>query len=317
MIIYLPRGPLAQDGSPETTSLTTLALAANATVVRLNYRLSKAYKYPTPIHDVLAGYDWVTKHLVNDISGNGVVETDRRQIGVCGELFGGSLASMLALTECPFHGTGIKAAIVGNPITDWTAMHPLPNAIRSSSSSTSTAITPKKKRATKPTSWVSFAYSSTVSATDLLKARSLYFRLPEYYFDHFASPLLFFRTPSSDIPPELDPLDELFANSDNLHVDFVKKRRSHRRYPTAFEILRLPDTMVCVGEENVLKDQGIELAESIARSNSLYGGRDGTGEGTGWERVGVQLQGGVGLWSEPDFAHIGSWLGEVLRNQQT
>ena len=293
---------------PETTSLTALALAANATIVQLNYRLSKAIKYPTPIHDTLAGYDWIIKHLVEGINAN-----SSRHIGVCGELFGGSLASMLALTECHTHKVGVKAAIVCNPITDWTAMYPVTSGSVLSLSMVD-ENPPKRKRVSKPSSWVSFTESSSISTANLLKARSNFFRLPEDYFDPFASPLLYFRTPSSDVPLDIDPLDELFATDGAVLRNFVKKRRSHRRYPIASELLRMPDTMICVGEKNVLKDQGIELAESIARSNSLYGGVDGEGEGSGWERVGVQLRDDAGLWSQHDFAQIGTWLGEVLRN---
>ena len=314
MIIYLPRGPLAQDVSTETNSLTPLALAANATVIRVNYRLSRTYRYPTPIHDVLAGYDWITKHFVHGLNASGVWEKNNKYVGVCGELFGGSLASMLALTECHRHKSGIKATILGNPITDWTAMHPVPSASESSSPPTQDSSVSKRKRKVDEPSWTSFASSSSLPVTRLLQARSNYFRQPGDYFDPFASPLLYFRTPSSDVPPEIDPLDELFASRESNLQEFVRKRRSHRRYPTASDLLRLPDTMVCVGETSILKDQGIELAESIARSNSLYGGIDGAGEGTGWERVGVQIRDGIGLWEEHDFAQIGSWLGEVLRS---
>lgn len=60
-ILYLPRGPLC---SLSHAPLSSLALSANATVVCIDYRLSTNNPYPTPIHDVLAGYDWVQQNLV-------------------------------------------------------------------------------------------------------------------------------------------------------------------------------------------------------------------------------------------------------------
>jgi acetyl esterase/lipase len=91
-------------------------------VARINYRASSTHKYPTPIHDVLAGYDWIRDHLLRD-------EFQRpylARMGVCGELVGGSLATMLALTECHLGQSRIGAAAVNSPVVDWVFPDELP-----------------------------------------------------------------------------------------------------------------------------------------------------------------------------------------------
>lgn len=299
------------NGFPESTSLIPLASTANATIVRLNYRLSTERKYPTPIHDVLAGYDWVARNLVRG-SLQGMGRAGPGKVAVCGELIGGSLAAALTFTECHSMKTGIRAAVMGSPISDWTAMYPIKPRPRSMSAVATTTST--KKRATRLSAWEANASSEILSAAALLKARRDLFRLPEDYFDPFASPTLFFRTPSSSIPGVIDPLDELFFDLDISPEQSMKKRRSYRRFPPPALSLQLPDALFWVGEESVLRDQGIDLAEGMARSNHLYGGPSGTGEGTGWERVEVELKHGTGCWGEAELVDIGTWFGQKLRD---
>lgn len=69
-----------------------------------------------------------------------------------------------------------------------------------------------------------------------------------------------------------------------------------------------------VGEECLLKDQGIELAEGIARSVHSYGGEAGTGIGTGWENVEVEIRKGIGAWKDDDFQEIGTCLKDMLKD---
>ena len=210
--------------------------------------------------------------------------------------------------------TGIRAAVMGNPVCDWTAMHPLTAGVSDNSAPTAPISTGKRKRAPKSSSWKQHASNTTLSAASLLKARRDFFSSPEEYYDPFASPTLFFRAASSDIPATIDPLDELFIDLDIAPQQELKKRRSYRRYPPSTLNLKLPDSMFWIGEDSVLKDQGIGLAESMARSNHFYGGPSGTGEGTGWERVDVEIREGLGSWGEAELIQIGTWLGERLRS---
>lgn len=98
-----------------------LATSSGATVVRVNYRCGRDYPYPLPIHDTLACYDWVLENIIPSISWTSRHGRNHTQakLGVCGELVGGSLATMLALTESKLGATRISAAAVNCPIVDW------------------------------------------------------------------------------------------------------------------------------------------------------------------------------------------------------
>jgi acetyl esterase/lipase len=248
---------------------------------------------------MLAGYDWVVQHLAQGPT------------AVCGEFIGGSLASALALTECHQQKGGVRALVMGNPISDWTSMRPVPQKAAAAAAAVAEKTTTgsKRKRVAKA-SWDEYAMSA-LPASELLKARSTLFKAAEDYFDVFASPMLFFRTPSSSVPGEIA---QVFLDPEVASSQAMKKRKSHRRYPPAELELRLPYTKVLVGEKNILKDQGIELAEGIARSNHTYGGPNGTGEGTGWERVEVDIKDGLGAWRESDLVEIGSSFAGLLRS---
>ena len=116
ILLYLPPGPVVKKSlEDEERVITTLQDSSAATVVRINYRASSLNQYPTPCHDVLLGYDWVCEHLLIDEFSRPYLA----RLGVCGELVGGSLATMLALTECRLGESRIGAAAVNNPIVDW------------------------------------------------------------------------------------------------------------------------------------------------------------------------------------------------------
>ncbi len=338
IILFLRHG-VPHIPRPEIT--TSLALNSNATVVRLDYRLSDQHPYPTPIHDVLAGYDWVQKHLARSTqTSNGLYQTVKyAKLGVCGELIGGSLASMLALTECHNSKPGISGAAIGNPIVDWTSLFPAkeedesqnmappeesiysqPSGIQDGASTKGSANNRTKAES-----------SGILSTEGLMNLRSTLFAKPETYFDPFTSPLLFFRTPGYDLPPTPSAFASLRINgSDNDEqvindsVPPIKKRRSHRKYPPSTSNLRLPRLRVEVGKENALRTQGLELVELARRSIGLWeeGGRDSVWEedgttklrpGVAEERVQFIEREELGLWGERRMAEIGQWFGEVLR----
>jgi acetyl esterase/lipase len=325
VILYLPRGLIAQSDLPEPHDLSSLALGSNATVVRVNYRLNGNHRYPIPIHDVMAGYDWVVKNLVEAASAHNGRQIPRRSgsIGVCGELFGGTMAAMLALTECHARRLGVNAAVLGNPVTDWTAMY----SVRASIADTNEAGPVEKKRTSikapaKLGSWHTFANSSPISSAAILSARSAVFAKPVHYFDPFVSPLLFFRTASSDIPVNLTP-DDLNLNissNDIVLLDFIKKRRAHKRHPPLGSGLRLPRMNVLVGNQCVLKDQGVELAEmgrKSVRVHELCGfdeyHTEESRQAAAVARIEITEQPGVGLWDEKTVAEIGQWFGRTFQ----
>ncbi|KAL9119919.1 MAG: hypothetical protein Q9187_003519, partial [Circinaria calcarea] len=282
------------------------------------------HPFPTPLHDVLAGYDWILKHLLRGSAALNAWQASPSKIAglaVCGELTGGSLAAMLALTECHMGKPGIRAAMMGNPITDWTAFH---------DPADTDGLSPSIRQGNDPA-------ASLSTPSHLLHVRSSLFTKPSHYFDPFASPLLFFRTPSSDLPPDFSPpstSDDSQAPpsptsdsqpSSETPIEWIRKRRAHRRHPPLLSTLRLPTIRVDVGKESALRKQGWELVELWRRSVDLYEG-GGRGErwrypangvdraGEGEARAEVKEKDGVGLWTEEDLVEIGRWLARrVLR----
>jgi len=296
-IIYLPRGPLLHT---TYSPVPTLALSANATVISIHYRLSADIRYPTAIHDVLAGYDWVQKHLVqHDVDlDSAYPSSTTTRIGVCGELIGGSLATMLALTECRSRDATIGAAAVGNPIADWTALFPPPERSESA--------------------------DAPISEESLVQVREKLFSKPEHYHDPFASPLLFFRTPSSSLPdpynqglpgPSLDLPPDPYALGEDVPAVPDRLRRSHRKYPPAGSALRLPHMRIEVGRQSGIKQQGEDLAECLLKSVKYWEVEAHGAVGAEALEAKIRLveREGAGLWGVKELAHVGGWLGDVLR----
>ena len=327
VVIYLP-GNLGRVIEPSKyPPLPALAFAANATAVCIHYRTSAEQPYPTPIHDVLAGYDWVQRHLARrSVDSNNVNDaqcsTEAANIGVCGEgPVGGSLASMLALTECRPTSGAIKAAAIGNPILDWTSLFPVgdngvPLAGLSPEKTVSTSasnVAPQR---------LATQHDQTLSEAGLLHLRSRLFTRPETYFDPFASPLLFFRTPASDIPDDTalhQLLDRPAANNSpttrNGCSAHAKKRRAHRKYPPNGSGLRLPYMRFEVGIDNAFKAQGKEMVEVLKKSMRYW--EDESYGATNREALSKRIQlverEGLGWWNEKEIRELGSWFGDYLR----
>ncbi|KAJ5914125.1 hypothetical protein N7504_003008, partial [Penicillium tannophilum] len=189
-------------GSNEISLQHALASMTSATVVTVNYRLGEAdegtpltrgtepelesekgpdsecqaakfYKYPTPVHDTLAGFDWIKNNL------------QPTKLGVFGSHIGGSLALMLALTEPQI----VHAVAAHEPICDWPGLDEYctheDNADQGSSM--------KQKRSTR-------RKSAPSDLVPLLEARERLFASFERCFDAFASPVLFLRSAGRDIP---------------------------------------------------------------------------------------------------------------------
>ncbi|KAL8846696.1 MAG: hypothetical protein Q9221_008224 [Calogaya cf. arnoldii] len=290
IIIYLPTGIRTDEHHcPIHNPLTTLALSAHATVVEIGYRLSSEETYPRAIHDVITGYDWIRKHLSSTPNKRDIGNTNyaspapqpRPRIGVCGELVGGSLAAMLALTES--NPGGITATALGNPIVDWSS--PLQPHVSSDNDDLNRSI----KRLHK---------------TSFAKA--------EHRYDPFASPLLFFRTPAYEPPTQSlygpSPLSAAKGDSDTS-TELVPQRRSHRKHPPFGSGVRFPATRIDVGNGFMMKDQAIEFAQLMQRSMNLYEEKSETSR----DRIQVVEREDEGLWEEKDVMEIGRWMGEVLR----
>ena len=297
----------------------------------LQYRFSSTHPYPTPVHDTLAGYDWVLKHLVQSAGAHNAWQSSNRAVGlgVCGELIGATFTAMLALTECHAHRTGVRAAALGNPVCDWTQMHSSEKDGMRKSGNTGSDVDereeqPKRKGKKAPIedSFAAFASNPTLPASSLLAARTDLFTLPEKYFDPFASPLLFFRTQSSELPFDyISPISSPASSETEQEVsmEWIRKRRAHRRHPPMNSGLKLPKTRIDVGEESVLRDQGWDLVDSMRRSVDLYEQERGFGSYAddsgirGEQRVSLRMRPGAGLWTDDDLVEVGRWMGEMLR----
>lgn len=240
--------------------------------------------------------------------------TKPSKIGVCGELVGGSLATMLALTECfstpaELEPQGISALAVGNPILDWTALIP----------SDATRNVPPVGIFRKVRGFPTGANNESLSYNSLYDIRSIFFAKADNYFDPFASPLLFFRTPSSEIPNEAAAFTEPNLlnggpGAESLLLPPVKKRRSARKYPPTSSHLLLPWTVVEVGKDCAFKDQGIDLIEmmrkSFRRSEVERAANSKNAVNRDFDIVETP---GIGLWDEKHTLEIGQWFGEKLR----
>lgn len=217
------KGDTLITGSPQHT----LASMTSATVVTVNYRLGRApgipgepcsnqnssprgdqavssfahnlqtgiYKYPTPIHDTLAGFDWVQNTL------------NPAQLGIFGSHIGGSLALMLALTEAQ----SVHSVAAMDPVCDWPGLDEHCATEESTSlpmdeypvidddvhgENPAAARKPPKRPRKKKTPRT----QSLPDLLPLLAARERFFSTPERYFDAFASPILFLRSAGKDVP---------------------------------------------------------------------------------------------------------------------
>ncbi|KGO41167.1 Alpha/beta hydrolase fold-3 [Penicillium expansum] len=145
-----------------------------------------SYKYPTPVHDTLAGFDWIQTNLRPS------------QLAIFGTHIGGSLALMLALTEAQ----SIQAVAAVEPVCDWPGLDEYctrestitPSKKGADNTTPSTTITSKHKRQPRKKS------QAPPDLVPLLQARSKFFSTPERYFDSFASPILFLRSAGRDVP---------------------------------------------------------------------------------------------------------------------
>lgn len=247
----------------------------------MNYRLGNAHPYPTPVHDVLAGYDWVQEHLLPKRSISRIRRSEHvGQVCVVGELLGGSLATMLAVTECRRGEPAVVAAAINNPLADWVQPD---DEVDVTSPKSSLAKFGQKHVG--------------LEIDDLVRARGNYFPKPERYFDPFASPLLFFRTPGTAIPldrrSEVDDLDLLSAieredfhrqqmllsGISNVSLQDIASgtasgteklrpslRKASRLFPSKSLNLELPSFYLSSGKTSPLSDQAQELSQMLRKS---------------------------------------------------
>ncbi|KIW04431.1 uncharacterized protein PV09_04701 [Verruconis gallopava] len=337
VILYLPTVAPADQvfGARDDEIVAALSAASNATIVRVNYRLGGDLQYPIPVHDVLAGYDYVKNRFAIDtcVARAARPKKTHLRMGVCGQLVGGSLAAMLALTESRLGEDGIAAAAVNSPVVDWvfpehvSSEHNTTTAETQASGHTIQKASPRrrKRKAGRP-SWDMFGHAAGLTTKQLELARSAYFRKPENYFDPFATPIHYLRSAGVNVPADrtVEP-DELAA------LDGAPKpRKSLRKFPPSNSSLVLPHVRLSVGDANPLLDQNEEFvkllrrsvvrtAQSRATTQAMLDRFDDIAAATEAERLQMAVETaeekveyhilrGVGLWAT---ARDGEWLEEV------
>lgn len=339
MLLLLPRGPLLGDPENDIANASYLRSRLPYTIAKVNYRLGSAHPYPTPVHDVLAGYDWVQEHLLPKRSITRAGRSERvGRVCVVGELLGGSLATMLAVTECRKGEPGVVAAAVNNPLADWVQPD---DELEVTSPKSSLAKFGQKHVG--------------LEIDDLLRARGNYFLKPETYFDPFASPLLFFRTPGTAVPldrrSEVDDLEllsvieredfhrqqMLLSGMSNVSLQNIASgpgpeelrpslRKASRLFPNKILNLELPSFYFSTGNTSPLSDQARELSQTLRKSvirqyRAAFSRRSGVGhkmlmdheaeqmdeeqrqeklaeEAEADEKVSMNWSEGLGLWDQ-------------------
>jgi acetyl esterase/lipase len=235
--------------------IAALSASSGGTIIRVDYRVGDSAHYPLAVHDVLAGYDWVKERLHEHDGGENI-----HTIGVCGQLVGGSLAAMLALTECRIGQTRVAAAALNAPVLDWvfpSVSHETPSRVDDFDENRIPEAKKSRGRRKKKieSSWEEFRTSKTLPASSLLKARNALFKTADSYFDPFASPIHFFRGPGIEVPLSHEP--------DSPVSTPVPIRKSRRAYPPTASNLTLPATRLSIGDSNVLLSQGKEYTDTL------------------------------------------------------
>ena len=132
---------------------------------------------------VLTGVVDVARQAVEDEAQR---RTSLRKLGVAGQLLGGSLASMLALTECRLGQSRVVAAALNNPIVDW--LQPDREALEQAMTTAEkadvvddpaleeTSSTRKRRKSSKRkqvdlSSWQEFKDSDVLSAKTMMKSK--------------------------------------------------------------------------------------------------------------------------------------------------
>ncbi|KAK0286929.1 hypothetical protein LTR35_004398 [Friedmanniomyces endolithicus] len=244
-------------------------------IVQLNYRLSPSQPFPTPVHDVLRGYDWIKEHLFpkRALALPGRPQRNAR-LAVCGELLGGGLAAMLALTECRVGQPGIVAAALSNPMVDWVDLN------GESAKTERMASAPIGSNA-----------AANALSTEIQSLRSKLFRKPEHYFDPFASPMLFLRSAGGAIPsaPPDVPIDdmehltqlnreEFRSVTEPVQEEAKPLRKTSKRYPSPLLGLRLPAFHIHAGKSSsLLSGQAEEFVLRLRQAHVRQAGEQDFG----------------------------------------
>ncbi|KAF2717979.1 hypothetical protein K431DRAFT_306406 [Polychaeton citri CBS 116435] len=273
VVLYLSNGlsDTSATAAEEDAALTALRSGLPHLVVKVKYTCGERLRYPNVIHQTLAGYDWAVEHLLPRRAITRPGRSSRvGQIAVLGQHVGGSLATMLALTECRVGEPGIVAAAIHDPVLDWISL--------------GTAAEEDEVARMRPSPDLDLATKS------LLHLRRLAFAKPQAYFDPFASPILFLRSAGVTVPPPPKLLDDLEQLSLLDREDFFReqqalsaatidpsllsaedeqqkpaKRMAALNFPSKALGLQLPYFQVSSNDDSCLNGQAQEFTKRLRR----------------------------------------------------
>jgi acetyl esterase/lipase len=271
--LYLPTAPHAAEtfGVHDEQIIAALSASSNGTIVQVNYRAGDGVRYPTPVHDVLAGYDYVKERFRAHswTTGSGRVQKASLHVGVCGQLVGGSLAAMLGLTESHLTQDRIAAVAINSPIADWifperqqTIDDVFKQVTTNQQDENERKPRTRRKKSAPSSTWEAYGDSSPASTRSLETLRRSLFKMPANYFDPFASPVHLFRSPTANVPSDLKDGDD----TAELLMAQAKPRKAHRTFPPSNSTLVLPHIRLSTGAHNPLADSNEEFVKLLRRS---------------------------------------------------
>ncbi|KAH6685051.1 hypothetical protein F5X68DRAFT_269514 [Plectosphaerella plurivora] len=193
--------------------------------------------WPTPLHDLLFGYNWVLENLAPS--------SGRRDIYVHGAYLGATLAASLALTECHRHERfAVRGLAAYNGIYNWTMFLPDHKINKPTTGRKATPSLPP----------------AAIEGTPLHTLRgemSTLFKGPSDLFDPFASPSLLFQTAGLLVPQSFQQASGISAMVDRmaaLGLDgsaadlmptvMTPPRRSALSFPPRRSTLTIPETLL-------------------------------------------------------------------------
>ncbi|KAK1970758.1 hypothetical protein LY78DRAFT_699866 [Colletotrichum sublineola] len=234
-------------------------------------------QWPTPLHDTLAGYTWITENL-RPLCGA------RRDVYVYSSHAGASIAASLALTESHHHECmAVRGLVAWNGIYNWTMFLP-DHRINKPATARSKKLPPRPEEG---------------SPLHMLQTKMPeLFRAPVDLMDPFASPSLFFQTAGMVTPSTftqaaavssfLDKLSSVTSEakpSDILGLtggSIAAPRRSPLVFPPRKSTLKLPSTLLLHDSpptepaprrrtKNTASSLARELASRTARRHQVAG----------------------------------------------
>ncbi len=112
VIYYHGGGFISGDVNTHDELTRLLALAADAVVLSVSYRLAPAHPFPAALHDCLAALEWGVAHAAE-------IGADATRLAVAGDSAGGNLAAVVAQQLRGKSGPKLAAQLLIYPGTDF------------------------------------------------------------------------------------------------------------------------------------------------------------------------------------------------------